>query len=133
MEDREEPESRSPRIQGPGTCCKGLSHFCPFAYPDLVFSIAQSAPNMVQALGNGFLTAEVTFDTAEKELGIRQTDWLGWKQSAGRKGLCEMQADMTGCPVEAAGLGFHNLNRVRLGRRQSALGIFRVTFWTGCS
>lgn len=83
MEDREEPESRSPRIQGPGTCCKGLSHFCPFAYPDLVFSIAQSAPNMVQALGNGFLTAEVTFDT---EKGTRyQANRLAWMEAVSRQ------------------------------------------------
>lgn len=41
------------RDQAPAVRGSVLSHFRPFAYPDLVSSIAQSAPNTVQALGNG--------------------------------------------------------------------------------
>lgn len=105
MEDREEPDSWSPRIQGPGsgTCYKGLgapsflslclSRFSPFC--------SLMCPKHGESIGEwGFSLLRALFNTAQKELNSRQTDRLGWKQSVDRKGLCEMQANVTGHPAE---------------------------------
>lgn len=58
-------------------------------------------PKHGESIGEwGVFTAEGIFNTAQKELNSRQTDRLGWKQSVDRKGLCEMQANVTGRPAE---------------------------------
>lgn len=90
MEDREEPDSRSPRIQGPGsgTCYKGLcaptflslclSRFSPFC--------SLKCPKHGESIGGmGVFTTEGIFNTAQKELNSRQTDSLGGSsQSTGK-------------------------------------------------